>query len=137
MKVIFLDIDGVLNGKHNSGWMAIDGRNVSWLNRLTEQSGADIVISSTWRYASMEFLRPLLKDCGVKGNIIDRTPIHLFDTTRGKEIAYWLANHNIDAFVILDNNDDMGKLADHLVRVDDSIGLSRADVFKALVILQR
>ncbi len=51
MRVIFLDIDGVLN---NSKHMAlhrgqIDPQNIACLNHLVEATGAKIVLSSSWR----------------------------------------------------------------------------------------
>jgi histidinol phosphatase-like enzyme len=52
MKVIFLDIDGVLNSeeflKKNKN-EAIDRNNVSILKKIIDKTGAFIVMSSAWR----------------------------------------------------------------------------------------
>jgi hypothetical protein len=74
-KIIFLDIDGVLNCEeaYRSGecqyteWIWEDGRKdhyqrfCSWskdlMNKLIRETGAKIVISSTWRHSGIEFMR--------------------------------------------------------------------------------
>jgi hypothetical protein len=54
MKVIFLDIDGVLNCKRTPNPRklpyVVDPALLARFNRLVERSGADVVLSSTWRY---------------------------------------------------------------------------------------
>ena len=57
MKVIFLDIDGVLNciGSFNrtktrfNGFVGMDPTLVARFNSLVEKTGARVVLSSTWR----------------------------------------------------------------------------------------
>ena len=54
-KVIFLDIDGVLNNASTSnivettGFIGVDERNVRVLVKLMKEVDADIVLSSTWQ----------------------------------------------------------------------------------------
>ena len=65
MKVIFLDIDGVLNthesattlresfverGADLMGFNRFDKNCVARVNRITDETGAKIVISSSWRH---------------------------------------------------------------------------------------
>ena len=54
MKVIFLDIDGVLNCSktHNPRNLpyVIDPKLLKRFERLLERTGAKVVLSSTWRY---------------------------------------------------------------------------------------
>lgn len=53
MRVIFLDIDGVLNGheRHSNGYCGIKPENVAVLNKLLDQlPDLKLVISSSWRY---------------------------------------------------------------------------------------
>ncbi len=113
MKVIFLDIDGVLNSEkaYRSGecnytkWNWEDGREdhhqsfCSWskelLNKLIEETGAKIVISSTWRSSGIEFMRKVWELEGMSGEIIGITPnfrgdINGYTIPRGCEIDYYL-----------------------------------------------
>jgi hypothetical protein len=117
MKVIFLDIDGVLNCElwYRKRHAEVDMHEVSAqypfyefspelvenLNRITEETGAKIVVSSTWRLGrTVEELQTLLKNVGVKGEVIDKTD-HLsspkgsgYTIPRGCEIAVWLKSKN-------------------------------------------
>jgi hypothetical protein len=111
VKIIFLDIDGVLNCEeaYRSGecqyqeWVWEDGRKdhyqrfCSWskdlLNKLIEKTEAKIVISSTWRHSGIEFMQKVWNMEEMKGEIIGITPsmrtkgIHI---PRGMEIKYFL-----------------------------------------------
>ena len=61
MKIIFLDIDGVMNSEKSlNDFFEQDGEerfehwiphpmHVKWLNKITDETGAKIVISSPWR----------------------------------------------------------------------------------------
>lgn len=53
MKIIFLDIDGVLNCKFTKKeifWFAfVSPQKIELLKQLIERSGAKVVLSSTWR----------------------------------------------------------------------------------------
>ena len=89
-RILFLDIDGVLNGKDwavenigrgNEGWSpyVFDPRTVRQLNRILEITGAEIVISSSWRHAwTLEQLQKHFKKQRVVGKIIDCIAILLF-----------------------------------------------------------
>jgi HAD domain in Swiss Army Knife RNA repair proteins len=163
-KIIFLDIDGVLNsrayttsevylqataGISNAELMLsrhdlrIDPLAVDLLNDLIDKSGADVVLSSTWRGKySPDDITKLMATRGFKFKITDSTPI-LFGKVnssripRGKEIASYLRNlpQWPDGFVILDDNDDMLTLINHLILTSKKLGLTAQDVEKALKIL--
>ncbi len=170
MKVIFLDIDGVLNNAKNflhavlkvSGDLVQRGQFdpdcVRALNSITEQSGANLVLASTWRLGMpFKTMRKILRQQGVGGNLVDYTPyltepipgIDRFPTedgsyqpvrqlTRGKEIQAWLDGvEQVDNFVILDDDSDMDHLQDHLVRTVFEEGLRLEHVEKALALLNR
>ena len=133
MKVLFLDIDGVLNTlqyiyDHDTDNPAdqIDNRLVERLNRVVERTGCFIVISSSWRilYTQVE-LEGILRTCGLteKAIIYDRTPSIPIPHCRGDEIELWLSGHEIDQFVILDDAADMGALKEHLVQTLPTEGL--------------
>ena len=116
MKIIFLDIDGVLN---NDLWFQnwqdyislckekidhaerqwFDPRCVAVLNDITDSTGAKIVVSSSWRIGrTVEGLKTLLEEIGVTGEVISKTPSLSFSglkdydysVPRGNEIKAWL-----------------------------------------------
>ena len=113
MKIIFLDIDGVLNceSAYRNGecqyqeWIWEDGRKDHYqrfcvrskelLNKLIDETGAKIVISSTWRHSGIEFMKKVWVMEEMSGEIIGITPslrtkgLHI---PRGMEIAYYLNN---------------------------------------------
>ena len=111
MKIIFLDIDGVLNcenayrkGECNyTKWNWEDGTEdhhqsfCSWskelLNKLIDETGAKIVISSTWRSSGVDFMRKVWELEGMHGEIIGITPnfrSYEINIPRGIEIQHYL-----------------------------------------------
>jgi hypothetical protein len=152
MKVIFLDFDGVLvtakSLRRASGEAAeADPLCVTELNRLTDITGAKLVISSTWRlWRSFSDLQRLLKHWSVKGECIGLTPNLCkiqggvyFNKCRGEEIAGWLASQDmkeIQRFTILDDDRDMGALLPFLIQTKMESGLTTAHVHKAVAMLK-
>lgn len=144
MKVIFLDIDGVLNYRgckdHIGGCRGIERSCVEKLNRLVEETGAICVLSSTWRTIyPLKEMRQFLRDRGFAGKLVDQTPNFNRSGVRGLEIDAWLKNTNrgesIESFVILDDNSDMFPWRHRLVQTDDELGLTDVDVDRAIDML--
>lgn len=160
MKVIFLDIDGVLNNGNTFSSQrealieeAIDKDGLSFsdamakymiekhlvdnLNSIVNETGAKIVISSTWRKgSSIDRLQYIFNLHGFVGEIIDKTPV--LDTFRGTEIQKWLDENKqlgVEKFIILDDDDDMGYLDYCLVQTCFVDGLIQSDVEKAIGLL--
>lgn len=136
MRIIFLDIDGVLV-LASRGALSVLPDAVAHLNRLTESTQAQIVITSSWRkWSPIKQLARGLQKGGVKATIIGATPI-MNDAERGDEIAAWLRAHAHDvSFVILDDDSDMGALIPRLVQTDPEHGLRAEDVDRAIAILE-
>lgn len=161
MKVIFLDVDGVLNSeddlmvyREKNGiigcilYDAVEDRPLKLLKELVDKSGAKIVLSSTWRYGHAR-----MKDKDIFGGrlykkIVDRLKdydMEIYDVTpilsgkkRGDEIRDWLQNSKdeIEYFVILDDDVDMCEFAEtNLVQTTYKTGLTQEHVDKALEIL--
>jgi hypothetical protein len=95
--VLFLDIDGVLNStswairtKQRGIW-GIDPDTIPHLQRIVDETGCDIVVSSTWRIGrgAVE-LREILLKAGMLHPcpVVDRTPGG--GGFRGNQIAEWL-----------------------------------------------
>lgn len=160
MKVIFLDIDGVLNSEEffvertqncrydayrSAGYSAKMSRNlcsldsiaIANLNHLITQTGAKIVVSSTWR-SDDPFLQEVFAVVGIPA-YIDITP-YTVTRHRGMEINYWLDKHpEVENYVILDDDNDMlDKQLEHFVQTDAyKRGLSLENVEQAIKILNK
>lgn len=106
LKVVFLDFDGVVSTQ-NSGWN-IDPAKVALIDRLCQETGAQIVVSSSWRIG--ETPESLQKILGCQSPVIGLTPWPRNDVVRGDEIRAWLKSHgrDVEAYVILDDETDAG-----------------------------
>jgi len=137
MKVVFLDIDGVMNNirrwPKKAGRTWIDPMAVRRLNKITHATDSVIVISSTWR--RFWNVKKILQQAGVRGSIIGSTPF-LTNEPRGSEIQKWLAKHGAEKFVILDDDSDMGNLREALIKTKWDVGLTDFHVKKAIARLQ-
>lgn len=154
VKVLFLDIDGVLNSRAwaekrgPEGFRIFDPEAVAQLRRIVQQTGCQIVVSSSWRVGrSFTGMREEFGECGmdpeIVGRIIDKTPewrtahgggIVAGFACRGDEIAAWLKGYRrpVEAFVILDDNSDMGALTERLIQTEWAVGLTAADADRAI-----
>lgn len=153
MRIIFLDINGVLNstafyrkrGLRRGGRIAslIDPDTITRLNRLLDATGAQIVLTSTWRRGDLfEKVKDVFRVHGVHGEIIDVTPdmFHVKELAgrrRGAEIQAWLDVHEATCvYVILDDGNDMGPLITRLVQTDHAVGLQEKDVQRAIQLFE-
>lgn len=147
LKIIFLDIDGVLVNRASlrqaSGLQAFaDPKCVAALNRIIAETDAKIVVSSTWRRSGRRFVTQKLRSWGVVGEIVGLTPIlNVANVERGSEIQTWIHEHMrfssaIDSFVILDDDDDMLHLSARLVQTVFEDGLTESDADRAIEILR-
>jgi hypothetical protein len=111
VKVIFLDVDGVLNSMESTLLYKTMNRlcpvRVGMVARLCEEAGA-----RSWcrrRGAARAWRAPkACSEAGAKRSgpfIIGQTPRML--GKRGHEIAAWLKDNPVDAYVILDDDSDM------------------------------
>ena len=156
MKVIFLDIDGVMvTGEMLNRLEEIDGFHfnpfargpVYQLNRIVETTGAEIVISSTWRCDGPRWnaLMKHFEQQGVRKKPLVRTPhltkkreSGLFKTAqRGEEIKTWLSN-DVQDYVVLDDDTDMDDVRAHFVYVKNGMwrgGLNQDHADAAIALL--
>jgi hypothetical protein len=155
MKVIFLDIDGVLNNSDDSdlhegeGTMNFYSPNcVAILNSITGWTKAKIVVSSTWRLGvTLVDLQVQLRSMGITGQVIGKTEdLRVLDGYRGNEILKWIKDnkdilsynfyHEYKSYVILDDDTDMLLWQkDNFVHTDGNLGLTDLDAAKAIRIL--
>lgn len=164
MKVIFLDIDGVLNSTTdfieaqrredciNSGGEVISGGKLCLLEEIIEQTDAKIVLSSSWR--ELFSLKEIHEMFVVRGFTL---PITVFagktecgyrsmDGTRelygrSRLIQEWLdAKDNIESYVIIDDMSEERFIElheGHIVTTDMDNGLNLPAMSKAIDILGR
>lgn len=120
MKVIFLDIDGVLVTRNSIIYQYLNfpddtdirfsKKAVKNLNKLIRLTKAKIVISSTWRlFHSLEDLKNIIKKQGISGEIISTTSVEKATIEegipRGQKISDWLEQHpEVEQYVIIDDD---------------------------------
>lgn len=159
-KVLFLDIDGVLNTKHWDRNASIDQYGyvfdpiaVTNLGKIVEESCADIVISSSWKGMGFAKLCEMWKNRKLPGKIVGITPDIMdesvvnieFDNnelmcSRGCEIKAWLIQQRGDVtnYAILDDVDDvLPEQQSHFVWIDPDTGITKDNSVQAIMILKR
>lgn len=131
-RLLFLDFDGVLNhgaffSEQNARGLdsfadgqCFDRACVERLNGVLAETGALVVVSSSWRIGrDIGELRRLLREHGFVGEVVGRTPHDpQWYRARGAEIRAWLrslpaANEH---FVAVDDDNDMVDVRGHLVK---------------------
>lgn len=162
MRVVFLDVDGVLNSvrdlmeyrkkngiDHCILYDEVEDRPLGLLKTIVDSTGCKLVVSSTWRKAYDEEGNAVLKagklykklekrllEYGME--VFDVTPVvRGDDVERGDEIRAWLAEHlDVESFVILDDDSDMREFTStHLVKTTYENGLTEEHVKKAIAML--
>lgn len=93
MKVVFLDVDGVLNNSSSSDYEFFDPKNIDMANTIVRESGAKICISSDWRIH--DNIEDILYNEGVRGDVVGITcrayySIDDLALSRAHEIDLWL-----------------------------------------------
>lgn len=123
MKIIFLDIDGVIQSPRycvaigETGLLsAFEPAAMSMVRNLLRDSKAKIVISSSWRAGKNDetqmLLKQLFRSCGFKliANSFhtDWRTISIQGQPRGAEIKEWLDRHpETESYLIFDDDADM------------------------------
>ena len=164
-KVVFLDIDGVLNTKwwytqmdrntpKDKYGYAFDPNAVANLKKIIDETGADIVISSSWKSYGISELEDMWQNRGLPGKLIGITPNTVSDemllnadldnmelfSIRGTEIKEWLTKHgkHVSHYAIIDDMDNMlSEQRLHFVKTDPEIGITVDDAEKAIMILNQ
>lgn len=108
MKILFLDVDGVMNcqdtfRKDGNAIFPIDQYMAFLVGKIVLETGCKVVLSSSWKHhkESVEHIHKRIVD------IYDVTPD--IGQVRGDEIKAWLDNskYKVDRYAILDDNSDM------------------------------
>lgn len=154
MKVVFLDIDGVLNytkwyidpkrTKVSGHEDDIDPECIKRVSRICDLADAKIVVSSDWRL-DWEMTKRRLTNAGLDLSLIlDKTPEFIWRTgddyeyTRGDEINEWLRLNHVKGYAVLDDRTDFTKEQEHhLVHINPYVGLTDGDVKITVDILNK
>lgn len=145
MKIIYLDIDGVLNSEPtHAEAKKLNKAKVDLLYQLVSETSAKIVITSSWRFLrSIEEMQEQFNLSGYRGEVpIIGTTEKVQEVSRGKAIKKFRKSHpelDIKSYVILDDRhwDELGpNQIKHLVKVDGKKGLTSADIIIAKHILE-
>lgn len=163
MKIIFLDFDGVLNHeqfyvrRHADDFKGygeypvceFDYKSIEILNYIIENTGAKVVVTSTWRLGrTLEELQGLLNQVGFIGEVIGKTvSFHGEESVRGNEILNWIKKNTdlidleyyvFEKYVILDDDSDMLYWQrNNFLQVDRYVGLTYGVGEQAIYILNR
>lgn len=150
-KYIFLDIDGVLNSdRWNHEFITkykysnipgiereIDPSAIKLINNLVTKTGAEIIMSSSWRH-NLEGAVRKLKRCGLVHSIVQKIDEGriVVNEQRGKLIKDFLCSRDYSTYVIIDDACKVLKCQkNHYVQTNPAIGFCESDYKKALKIL--
>ena len=166
-KYLFLDFDGVLNTANYAKRLKREGidlydefgpmfdpTTIANLNRIVEETGCKIVLSSSWRNEGFMRMLALWKDRNLPGELFAMTPILLSTTYRDArngeffsvpernakalEINAWLeefAERPCQYVIIDDENVFFQSQQVHLVQTDEISGLTYEKARTAIEIL--
>ncbi len=161
-KIIFLDIDGVLNSnfwndahqKEISDGTLIDAEKVKLLGELVRSTDASIILHSGWRFWFDSNLEPTRKEAAnlrillagegisIAGVTPDFTTEEIrktrkFSLVKAREIFAWLSEHQeATKWIVIDDldlHDD--EIAKHQIKTDPQVGLTIENIQRAKEIL--
>lgn len=152
-KIIFLDVDGVLNYHDHFDQFLKKGLVVLYdlplsdkinkdciaqVNRVVEATSAKVVLSTSWVdiHGYQETVDALL-DAGLVAEVIDQTPRGIEYPTRFHEIQEWIVDHPTRLFVIFEDDYHMRAFEPMTVRTDwMGRGFTEQDADKAIAMLE-
>ena len=146
-KCIFLDIDGVLNNSRTKtsilGYTGISNSLIKRLAKIVKETGADIILTSTWKEFWMEddnefypYMAKKFRQAGLR--IVGKT--NGPHERRGYVAVNYAKRHGYDKYIFLDDEtfdyDELG-LTDVLVLTDSDEGLTNKDAERAIELLKK
>lgn len=166
--IIFLDFDGVLNTecfqeylrKNNEvrtdkfGYLFAPEA-VANLAQIIEQTGASVVITSSWKIEGIDWIRELWNKRQMPGTVVGMTEFAEIDFnslepsedslalaigSRGSEIASWMNKYaHLDTpYAILDDiNDFLPEQQVHFIRINPRYGITKEDALHAIDCLKQ
>lgn len=157
MKLIFLDVDGVLNSQDyivkehdrlgheayvrvylNQGGIPFDPKCINFLKYIIDNTDALICVSSTWRLSKDQKERLNVTLGNYANRIIGYTPYLGIEKGRGLEIEQFLTNLKeikcpLENYIILDDDKDMTEeQMEHLILTNYKTGLTMENAIKSI-----
>lgn len=151
MKIIFLDVDGVIKPYNSeTPLMGLNSTCTKNLKELLEKTGAKIVLSTSWREnkVDLDFLIHQLSKYNInQDDIVGSTPIlwelqygmNKWEGSRGHEIESFIKSNLIDIekFVILDDDPspalkDWTELNGLFIQTEMSVGFDENKIKQAI-----
>ena len=161
-KVIFLDIDGVLNSNfwndnHQneiSDGTLIDEEKIKLLGNLVRSTDAKIILHSGWKFWFDSYLNPLREEAAKLKNLLLEEGIYIegvtpdfstdeirrtkkFSLVKAKEVLGWLDKHNdVSEWIVIDDLDlHSAEIEKFQIKTNASIGLTIENVNEAKMLL--
>jgi len=162
LKILFLDVDGVLNShdfSHEAKSGIIHPDKMALLNKVLTITDAKVVVSSSWRYllhrgeVTLEGLDWMLRTHGMMHSRLvgvtrrDTMEVRMqpwvgkseswpVENERGLEIADWVREHPVNQYAVVDDLDLGIKAAGHpFVQTDGKVGLTATNAFDLVGLL--
>lgn len=147
MRVIFLDVDGVLNSSETrakiDGLKGVSKKNLRILRHIVARTQAKIVLTSAWNINFNEKLVPTTK-AGMylyrrlwENNLWIYDKVNDYGGNREQAVAEYVKKHNnLTDWVIIDDTHygDYEKLnPKHIVYTSPALGLTKASATEAIV----
>lgn len=154
MRVIFLDIDGVLNSgewdvyvqsfiygaRFNSCYL-LSQEMILRLQNVVFQTNAEIVLTSSWR-TNERAMDALRRQLSLYHLSIKDTTVNYAYGNRADEVKLWIESHsNVTSYVIIDDYDDGFTqdevLSTHFVQTAYAYGLTHEKAAEMIEILSK
>ena len=154
-KVIFLDIDGVLNliykdSSFDEYGQIFNKTCVDNFKSIIEQTNAKIIVSSTWKDSGLSIMKEMWINRNLPGEVIDITPSaqdvvdhgiepYMDLVSRGSEIELWMIKNDFKGnYIIIDDVRDFTiEQSKYLIKTNSMIGLTKEDSVKSINLLNR
>ena len=155
-RVLFLDIDGVLNSNfgNNKRQTEISDEKIKLLAYLVRETNSEIILHSGWRFWFDSGLKPLCKEANKLVELLEKENLHIkgvtpnltteeirktkkFSLVKADEILLWINSHNdVTEWVVLDDLDlHNSQIERNQVKPDQTVGLTLENVKQAAKIL--
>lgn len=143
MKLIFLDIDGVMTAEAPAHTPDVSSKlypfakeSVAALNKILENNQTKIILTSSWRTVfDVEKQCQIFRENGVI-QVPAGATTDLGYENRAQEINHYLDKHQVTSFVILDDMEISG-FEDNFVKINAQEGLTHRQVAVINYLLQK
>ncbi len=153
MKIIFLDFDGVMDTAYYDHVLSKEGKPgcdeygcifdpncVKNLKHIIDETGADIVVTSSWKYlmSYQDFLK-MWEARNLPGFVTDVTPVPVERRNRGDEIDTWLEECKTECQYVIIDDLEANNFNEHqiprLLVVNPFFGIDEDIAERAIVLL--